>query len=525
MAYQRNRFIDDVDLSETTSLTHLLDRYDAGDDTEEVSIIKHSPFYSEKQFAELITKQAGLWILNLNIRNIYSNIDELKLFLDRVSVSNTISAICLNECWIKENSDLSTLNIPNYKMFCLRGNREGHGHCGLIIYVHDQFKATNITLSQESTTWDYLCIEMSHYKPTSKTYVVCNIYRLPGMIVEDFKIFVDEFSSFLTSIRSLKHSAFICGDFNIDLLKINSNKHFASYFDRIIAKGFFPRITLPTRLSETTNCTNTLIDNILTNDIDDNNKSKSGILINDISDHKMIFTFQEDRSFIEKHEKFVEIETYNESAVQNFIDELKSLNIHDQLNNTMMHDPQKNYEIFSQLVKFAKEKHLPKKRVKYDKKKHKKCKWMTSGILKSINMKDKMYKTLIQTDITNETLYNTLKETFKSYRTALRKSIREAKRMYYVKTFDRYKNDIKKTWSVINEGLNRNSKGLSQNVFVVENRTITDPDEIANYFNNYFINIGYLLSEQIRSVRPYTEYLNSPTDKRLHLVNLMRITF
>ena len=298
------------------------------------------------------------------------------------------------------------------------------------------------------------------------------------MIVEDFKIFVDEFSSFLTSIRSLKHSAFICGDFNIDLLKINSNKHFASYFDRIIAKGFFPRITLPTRLSETTNCTNTLIDNILTNDIDDNNKSKSGILINDISDHKMIFTFQEDRSFIEKHEKFVEIETYNESAVQNFIDELKSLNIHDQLNNTMMHDPQKNYEIFSQLVKFAKEKHLPKKRVKYDKKKHKKCRWMTSGILKSINMKDKMYKTLIQTDITNETLYNTLKETFKSYRTALRKSIREAKRMYYVKTFDTYKNDIKKTWSVINEGLNRNSKGLSQNVFVVENRTVTDKDEI-----------------------------------------------
>ena len=86
--------------------------------------------------------------------------------------------------------------------------------------------------------------------------------------------------------------------------------------------------------------------------------------------------------------------------------------------------------------------------------------------------------------------------------------------MYYVRTFDTYKNDIKKTWTVLNEGLNRNSKGLSQNVFVVENRTITDQNEIANYFNNYFINIGYLLSEQIRSVRPYTEYLNTPTDKR-----------
>ena len=44
--------------------------------------------------------------------------------------------------------------------------------------------------------------------------------------------------------------------------------------------------------------------------------------------------------------------------------------------------------------------------------------------------------------------------------------------MYYVKTVDTYTNDIKKTWSVINEGLNRNSKGLSQNVFVVEKNVL-----------------------------------------------------
>ena len=65
MAYQRNRFIDDVDLSETTSLTHLLDRHDTGDDTEEVSIIKHSPFYSEKQFAEVIHSIHITQIINI----------------------------------------------------------------------------------------------------------------------------------------------------------------------------------------------------------------------------------------------------------------------------------------------------------------------------------------------------------------------------------------------------------------------------------------------------------------------------
>ena len=64
-------------------------------------------------------------------------------------------------------------------------------------------------------------------------------------------------------------------------------------------KSFFPQITLPTRIQ---NESYTLIDNIFANDIEKSKKSKSGILINDISDHKTIFTFQENLSYIEKTE-------------------------------------------------------------------------------------------------------------------------------------------------------------------------------------------------------------------------------
>ena len=515
MVIHRNKFIDDVDLSDTTSLTHLLNRHDRGDDIEEIQIIKHSPFYSEKQFTELITKKAGLCILDLNIRNIYTNFDEFQLFIERVNILNPISAICLNECWIKPDSDLSSINLPNYNMFCLRGNRAGHGHCGLVIYVHTQFKSSNVILHQESTDWDYLCVELSHCKPKSKKYLLCNIYRLPGLIVDEFKLFVDQFSSFLTSIRNVNLSAFICGDFNIDLLKIDSNKHFGSYFDRILAKVFFPRITLPTRLSETSNHdSNTLIDNILTNIIDENDQCKSGILINDLSDHKMIFTYQENSTYIEKVQKLIEIETNSNISIQNFIDELKSLNIYDQLYHSLDHDPQENYVIFSQLLRFAKNKHMPKKKVKFNRKKHKKCKWMTTEILNSINTKDKLYKKLIQTDVENIAIYTILKEEFKTHRAQLRKNIREAKRIYYKRIFDTFKNDIKKTWSIINEGLNNNSKCKIQSDFFVDGRMINEPNEIANSFNDYFINIGVLLSEQIRPVCSYSDYLINPTNKR-----------
>ena len=81
MSRINNTFIDGEDLSPTTSLTHLLDRYDADDDSEESHVIKYSPFYSEQQFIDVLAISPGLSILDLNIRNIYSNFDELQSFI------------------------------------------------------------------------------------------------------------------------------------------------------------------------------------------------------------------------------------------------------------------------------------------------------------------------------------------------------------------------------------------------------------------------------------------------------------
>ena len=55
---------------------------------------------------------------------------------------------------------------------------------------------------------------------------------------------------------------------------IKTNRHYCSYFDDVVSNGFFPKITLPTRLSDHSS---TLIDNIFTNNIDE--ASTSGILL------------------------------------------------------------------------------------------------------------------------------------------------------------------------------------------------------------------------------------------------------
>ena len=68
---------------------------------------------------------------------------------------------------------------------------------------------------------------------------------------------------------------------------------------------FFPRITLPTRIQPPSF---RLIDNILTNGINNSTDSISGLLINDLSDHKIIFTFPNNKSYLVIVDKFIDIE-------------------------------------------------------------------------------------------------------------------------------------------------------------------------------------------------------------------------
>ena len=429
-------------MSELSSLTHLLERND-NDDNEETPVLQHSPYYSDNQFIDIISKDTGLSILDMNICNAaaFTKFDELEIFIQRVNVSNPVSIICLNECWLSDQSDVSILHLPNYNMFYQVGKCPGHSHCGLITYVHDSFKSEKVHIDQITTGWEHLTVEVSHNTQNAKKYIISNIYRPPERYVIELDLFISEFSQFIDTIRGLKRSSFICGDFNINLLDINSNDHVNEYFESICSRGFFPRITLPTRIQPPSF---SLIDNIITNDIDKTSNSISGLLINDLSDHKIIFTFHKNKSYFEKVNKFIEVETRDARSINNFVNELKDLKIYDQLDKQLTNDPNANYELFNDLLNNARAKHLPKKRVKYQKKLHKKSKWITNGILNSINKKDKLYKTLIQTDTNNTILYERLKTEFNEYRAGLRKTIRKAKRDFYIHIYNRHKNDIKK---------------------------------------------------------------------------------
>ena len=101
----------------------------------------------------------------------------------------------------------------------------------------------------------------------------------------------------------------------------------------------------------------------------------------------MIFTYIENTTYIEKIDKFIKIEPKSQTAMVNFVEELRSMKICEHLNQNVNENLEDNYCRFARLVNSAKEKHLQPKIVKCNKSRHKKSCWMSYGILESINTK------------------------------------------------------------------------------------------------------------------------------------------
>ena len=219
----------------------------------------------------------------------------------------------------------------------------------------------------------------------------------------------------------------------------------------------------------------------------------SAVIVNHISDHQMICTYSTnmDKKYYTPHKRFIEIEKTDQQTLENFLNKLRNSNITNLLNLDDNADPNLNFDLFMKHVMNLKQECFQKKLVRFDKKKHKINPWLTAGILKSINSKDKLYKTLVQTS-KDSTDYPVLLSNFKVYKNIIRRSIMHAKRDYYRNAFNRYSTNMKKTWQTISETLNR-SKGnrdFPQEFKLANGNTISEPKQIANAFNDFFIGIG-----------------------------------
>ena len=76
-----------------------------------------------------------------------------------------------------------------------------------------------------------------------------------------------------------------------------------------------------------------------------------------------------------------------------------------------------------------------------------------------------------------------------------------------------YKTNMRKTWETIKQLLNKNHKQFEfPSTFTINGINISDKKEIAQQFNNFFVNIGSQLAEIISSkhqAKPFDSYLKN----------------
>ena len=443
-------------------------------------------------------------IMSLNCQSLNSKFSEIKLLLDKFAESEKpIHVLCLQETWIEDSEliDMAQFHIDNYHL--LAKNHYASAHGGLAIYIHKNWNFKEKTDIIESPHWEEMFVEVTGPSDPSKViFTVGNFYRPPHTNVAQLQSFNRHFANKLESMNT-RDTTFVCGDYNINLLSVNSDEHSSSFLNGILSSGFFPAITLPTRASNNS----TLIDNVFVNQQAEFNFS--GILENEISDHQAVVV---NTKLILPHTKtrYITIYSNSEEAKNNFKNDIISKNIFDRLNKNLTNNPNENYNILEEEISNSLEIHMNKKTVKFNRRKHKRDPWITFGILHSINRKNSLYKKLKKTNSESD-VYEVRKQQFNQFKNTLRRTINHAKKLYFHTQFEKHEGNGTKTWRTVDNALNRKARRTTPDAISIDNHLCTSKPKIADEFNNYFATIcaNNIIPDIPTS---HTHYLNNATE-------------
>ena len=519
-ALEREAILKNVGGASINSLSNILQ--DKENDYELDTIISSQYFTPGNLPTEVCENSSDLLILSLNAQSIQAKFGSFSIMLKMLNEQEVNpDVILIQETWLENDDYLSNVQIEGYN--CINQGYKVSRHGGLMTYVKNKFTANILDICPDSQIWEGLFIEIITDDGMTSKYIIGNIYKPPrdNNNYNNIQNFIAELDPVINYLNNSKTEYLVGGDWNINLLKVNERPEFSDFLDFMFGKGLCPKLTYPTRFAARSA---SLIDNLWCKIGDNSLNTISGILYTGVSDHLPYFVCLKN---VTKRKmstpKYVKCKINKPQAVNHFVEELYKKNIYNSLDHNLETDPNQNYDIFIEQITLAKEKHLPYRFVKFNKHRHKGNKWITYGLIKSINSRDqKLLKLRQMKDGTPE--HQALKQNISCFNNILKKQIREAKKMYYHETFEKYKNDMKNTWKTISDILCKSSKKSNAiKEIKIQNETISDSKDICNRFNEFFINIGPNLALNIKPSKNvnYKSYLKKVVSSSFHfdLVN------
>ncbi len=121
--------------------------------------------------------------------------------------------------------------------------------------------------------------------------------------------------------------------------------------------------------------------------------------------------------------------------------------------------------------------------------------WISDELKKLSRKKNKLYRR----SILNPSSINA--ETYKKCKNQFTSLVRKAKKAYYSNTFAQASKNIKTTWHLINHLLNRTKSPFTAPVVMNSKKgVLSNPVDIANGFNDFFVSVGFELASNINGL-------------------------
>ena len=452
-------------------------------------------------------RQKSLSIFHTNIGSLQSNFGKMEDLLGDMAWEFDIVAVSETRNDKKNLPHFSPPLMPGYRPYVGTPGSSQNGGCGF--YIHNSLSPTprpDLEFKIEDIGSECESCWLELISDNSPNTIVGVIYRHPSK--KNPEKFLTMLEGTLKKLKKENKKTIICGDFNLNLLDIDMNKNVSIFLCSMLEHNFHPHITEPTRITNTNRPS--LVDNIFTNTFEN---PMSGNILEHVSyDHLPNFVILD-------HVKKKKLDNTHKRDKKNFNaskfnDELLGEDLLVNLLNAQ--DTDTAYNIFHNKYRTLLDKHAPLRKLTKKELKRKEKPWITQGLIKSISKKRSLFVKFKKLKFKNSNTEEVFR-LYKHYNDTINKLKRKCKRDYYQNYFTKNSSNSKKVWCGINQLLNRGRKKQGT-IFLEENGLISDPLQVANKFNKYYLNIADKLCEKIPKVNnKFQDFLKNPNKNKLTL--------
>lgn len=394
----------------------------------------------------------------------------------------------LTETWIKSESEVIKLMLPNYTHYYnFRKNTRGGG---VSIFVHESMKHSFI---------EDLCEQDNHF-----LWIHLNKYCLDiGVIYKPERTNHNDFIETYTLQVQKRKRIILFGDFNYNLLK--PDRYTKNYINVTTENGLqILNSTVAKYCTRETSTTKSTLDHVCTNI--KNHKFNLTVVETAMSDHKQLYL--EVGKYIPTSKKKIKYQGIDYKKLYSAVE-----------HSILIKSSDTDYQQLEELLKKAVQNSSI---TKYKIQNSPRSDWINKDIIYDINRKNKLWHTHKQNP--NDEV---IKRQFLEARKEVGEQIQIMKSRYYYKAFKNCEGNSLKMWKLINilaiNKIKTKSVPLQLNTLT---GPITDIAEICNCFNNYFVKVGVTLANQINmklnSINLHTRTQTSSS--RINSIELLQLS-